>query len=74
MVTINQLAALAASIADKCITIRHVPGPLGVRGRRSDNQLIFKKLQWKPSRPLEEGVRRTYAWIEEQVRLRRKIA
>jgi nucleoside-diphosphate-sugar epimerase len=74
MVTINQLAALAARIADKRITIRHVPGPLGVRGRRSDNQLIFKKLQWKPSRPLEEGVRRTYAWIEEQVRLRRKIA
>jgi nucleoside-diphosphate-sugar epimerase len=74
MVTINQLAALTARIADKRITIRHVPGPLGVRGRRSDNQLIFKKLQWKPSRPLEVGVRRTYAWIEEQVRLRRKIA
>ena len=72
MVTINQLAALAARIADKRITIRHVAGPLGVRGRRSDNQLIFKKLQWKPSRPLEYGIRRTYAWIEEQVRLRRK--
>ena len=72
MVTINQLAALAARIADKRITIRHVPGPLGVRGRRSDNQLIYKKLQWKPSRPLEYGIRRTYAWIEEQVRLRRK--
>jgi nucleoside-diphosphate-sugar epimerase len=72
MVTINQLAALAARIADKRVTIRHVPGPLGVRGRRSDNQLIFKKLQWKPSRPLEYGMRRTYAWIEEQVRLRRK--
>ena len=72
MVTINQLAALAARIADKRITIRHIPGPLGVRGRRSDNQLIFKKLQWKPSRPLEYGIRRTYAWIEEQVRLRRK--
>ena len=65
MVTINQLAALAARIADKRITIRHIPGPLGVRGRRSDNQLIFKKLQWKPSRPLEYGIRRTYAWIEE---------
>jgi GDP-D-mannose 3',5'-epimerase len=72
MVTINQLAALAARIADKRITLRHVPGPLGVRGRRSDNQLIFKKLQWRPSRPLEYGIRRTYTWIEEQVRLRRK--
>jgi nucleoside-diphosphate-sugar epimerase len=74
MVTINQLAALAARIADKRVTIHHVPGPLGVRGRRSDNQLIYKKLQWKPSRSLEYGIRRTYAWIEEQVRLRRKTA
>jgi GDP-D-mannose 3',5'-epimerase len=74
MVTINQLAALAAGIADKRITIRHIPGPLGVRGRRSDNELIFKKLGWKPSRPLEYGIRRTYAWIEEQVRLKRKAA
>jgi nucleoside-diphosphate-sugar epimerase len=72
MVTINQLATLAARVADKRIAIRHIPGPLGVRGRRSDNQLIFKKLQWKPSRPLEYGIRRTYGWIEEQVRLRRK--
>jgi nucleoside-diphosphate-sugar epimerase len=72
MVTINQLAELAARIADKRITVRHVPGPQGVRGRRSDNQLVLKKLGWKPSRPLEEGMRRTYTWIEEQVRLRGK--
>jgi nucleoside-diphosphate-sugar epimerase len=74
MVTINQLAALAARIAGKRITIRHIPGPLGVRGRRSDNDLVYKKLNWKPARPLEEGMRRTYAWIEEQVRLGRKRA
>jgi nucleoside-diphosphate-sugar epimerase len=74
MVTINQLAALAARIAGKRITIRHIPGPLGVRGRRSDNDLVYKKLNWKPARPLEEGMRRTYAWIEDQVRLRRKRA
>jgi nucleoside-diphosphate-sugar epimerase len=72
MVTINQLVALVARIASKRITVRHVPGPLGVRGRRSDNQLVLKKLQWKPGRPLEEGIRRTYSWIEEQVRLQRK--
>jgi nucleoside-diphosphate-sugar epimerase len=72
MVTINQLVALVARIASKRITVRHVPGPLGVRGRRSDNQLVLKKLQWKPGRPLEEGIRRTYSWIEEQIRLRRK--
>jgi nucleoside-diphosphate-sugar epimerase len=69
MVTIDQLATLAARIAGKGVTLRHVPGPQGVRGRRSDNRLIFDKLGWRPSRSLEEGMRRTYAWIEEQVRL-----
>jgi GDP-D-mannose 3',5'-epimerase len=74
MVTINQLAALAARIANKRITVRHVPGPQGVRGRRSDNDLVFRKLKWKPSLPLAEGMRRTYSWIEDQVRLQRKTA
>jgi nucleoside-diphosphate-sugar epimerase len=67
MVTINQLAELAARIADKKVTLRHVPGPQGVRGRRSDNRLVFEKLNWKPSQPLEDGMRRTYAWIKGQV-------
>jgi nucleoside-diphosphate-sugar epimerase len=72
MVTINQLVELVARVANKRVSVRHIPGPLGVRGRRSDNALVLKKLQWKPSRPLEEGIRRTYGWIEEQVRLHRK--
>ena len=67
MVTINQLAEMAMRIAGKHIRIRHIPGPLGVRGRNSDNRLISEKLCWAPGRPLEDGLRSTYRWIESQV-------
>ena len=67
MVTINQLALLIAEVADKKIAIHHIDGPLGVRGRNSDNRLIQEKLGWKPVQPLRVGVERTYAWINEQV-------
>jgi GDP-D-mannose 3',5'-epimerase len=46
----------------------HIPGPTGVRGRNSDNHLIREKLGWAPSRPLIEGLEKTYAWIGQQVR------
>jgi len=68
MVTINQLAELAMDIAGKQLRVRHIPGPLGVRGRNSDNRLIGEKLGWKPSRPLREGLAKTYDWISQQVR------
>jgi GDP-D-mannose 3',5'-epimerase len=74
MVTINQLAGLVAKIAGKQISIRHISGPLGVRGRNSDNHLIGEKLGWRPSRPLAEGLQKTYAWISEQVASRRLVA
>jgi len=45
-----------------------VPGPLGVRGRNSDNRLIYEKLGLKPTEPLYEGLKKTYPWIEEQVK------
>ena len=67
MVTINQLAEMAMEIAGKKLSIRHIPGPLGVRGRNSDNRLIGERLQWKPSRPLREGLEQSYAWIDAQV-------
>jgi nucleoside-diphosphate-sugar epimerase len=67
MVTINQLAGLIMDIAGKKLSIRHIKGPLGVRGRNSDNGLICEKLGWKPSRPLREGLERTYAWVSERV-------
>ena len=47
-------------------TLRHVEGPLGVRGRNSDNRLIREKLGWEPNRPLREGLTKTYAWISQQ--------
>lgn len=67
MVTINQLAAMVADIAGKRLRIRHIPGPLGVRGRRSDNELIRRSLGWAPSGRLRDGLEKTYAWIEDQV-------
>ena len=68
MVTINQLATMIMDIAGKKLSIKHIPGPLGVRGRNSDNRLIREKLGWAPSRPLREGLEKTYHWIEEQAR------
>jgi len=68
MVTINQLAAVIAEIAEKKLTIRHIPGPLGVRGRNSDNRLIHEVLRWSPSRPLREGLETTYRWIDTLVK------
>ena len=68
MVTINQLAEMAMDIAGKHLTIKHIPGPLGVRGRNSDNNLIEKKIGWKPSKSLKDGMIKTYKWIEQQVK------
>ena len=68
MVTINQLVDMVADVAGKKIEKKHIAGPLGVRGRNSDNALIRSKLGWAPSTKLREGIEKTYAWIETQVR------
>lgn len=68
MVTINELADMIARIAGIEITKKHVTGPQGVRGRNSDNTRLRQVLQWEPAISLEEGLARTYAWIEDQVR------
>ena len=67
MVSINQLVDTAAKVAGKEITKNHIDGPLGVRGRNSNNDLIREKLGWDYSQTLEEGIRKTYTWIEEQI-------
>lgn len=67
MVTIDQLTDMVAAVAGVKITKKHVPGPQGVRGRNSDNTLLRQVLHWEPAVSLEEGVRRTYLWIERQV-------
>jgi GDP-D-mannose 3',5'-epimerase len=68
LVTINQLADIVSGIAGVTLAKRHVPGPQGVRGRNSDNTKLREVLGWEPQISLEEGLRRTYVWIEEQVR------
>jgi GDP-D-mannose 3',5'-epimerase len=67
MVTINQLAEMTMEIAGKQLRIRHIDGPLCVRGRNSDNRLLRQRLGWAPSAPLRQGLEITYRWIEEQV-------
>ena len=71
MVTINQLVDTAAKVADKSVIKNHIDGPLGVRGRNSNNDLIRKELGWDYSQTLEEGIRKTYAWISEQIKLQK---
>jgi GDP-D-mannose 3',5'-epimerase len=79
MVTINQLAEMAISIAGKNISIHNIGGqefidkygfkcPTGVRGRNSDNKLYREKIGWEVSLPLIEGMKKTFSWINEQVK------
>ena len=72
MVSINQLAKMAMDIAGKKQSIMHISGPLGVRGRNSDNTLIYEKLDWKPNWSLRKGMETTYKWIAEQVAKRER--
>jgi nucleoside-diphosphate-sugar epimerase len=67
MVTINQMAEMIMKIAGKKLTIKHIPGPMGVRGRNSDNKLLRKELGWEPSQTLSAGLSKTYPWISGQL-------
>jgi GDP-D-mannose 3', 5'-epimerase len=67
MVTINRLAEIIMDVAGKKVALKHIPGPLGVRGRNSDNRLVREKLNWEPKLPLRDGIATTYAWISKQV-------
>ncbi|RPI57419.1 MAG: NAD-dependent epimerase/dehydratase family protein [Chloroflexi bacterium] len=69
-VTVNELADLIAAAAGIEVVKKHVPGPQGVRGRNSDNTRLREVLRWEPQVSLEEGLARTYRWIEDQVRAR----
>ena len=66
MVTINQLVDIACSIEGKPLSKMHIPGPLGVRGRNSNNDLVKEKLDWDYSMSLREGIEKTYNWIKGQ--------
>ena len=67
MVTINQLVDTAAKVANKTVEKNHIDGPLGVRGRNSNNDVIRRELGWDYSQTLEEGIAKTYSWILGQI-------
>jgi nucleoside-diphosphate-sugar epimerase len=70
MVSINRMVDIIKEIANKPeVSIKHVSGPLGVRGRTSDNRLIKEKLNWAPDYPLRKGLEKTYSWINGQITL-----
>ncbi len=71
MVSINQLARMCMEVAGKNLEIKHIPGPEGVRGRNSDNALLRDKIGYDPTAPLVEGIGKTYAWIDVQVKEKR---
>ena len=70
MVTINQLVDTAAKVSGKVVEKNHIDGPLGVRGRNSNNDVVRKELGWDYSQTLEEGIQKTYTWIESQIKVR----
>lgn len=67
MISINDLARMVIEISGKNLTINNIPGPTGVRGRNSHNELIWKELNWKPSQPLRIGIEKLYKWVEQEV-------
>ncbi|MCB0641117.1 MAG: NAD-dependent epimerase/dehydratase family protein [Phaeodactylibacter sp.] len=74
MVSINELVDIIADASGKTINKKHIEGPQGVRGRNSDNALIYEKLGWKPTEPLKDGIARTYNWILEQIKASKTVA
>jgi GDP-D-mannose 3', 5'-epimerase len=66
MISINDFAKMIIGISGKNLSIKNIPGPLGVRGRNSDNRLIKEKLDWEPTMPLKDGITKTYKWITQQ--------
>jgi nucleoside-diphosphate-sugar epimerase len=67
MISINQLVEIVMRIAGKHLTVNHIAGPIGVRGRNSDNRLVEERLGWKPAQSWKAGLEKTYSWVAEQV-------
>ena len=73
LISINELADIISNIAKIKIARKHIDGPQGVRGRNSDNTLLEKITNWNPKITLEEGLRQTYNWIEDQVKIKHEF-
>ena len=69
MVSINKLVEIVSKVAEKKLKIKNIDGPLGDRGRNSDNELIRTELNWDYKMKLEEGIKKTYKWIESQINI-----
>ena len=67
MIAINDLAQMVIDISGKQLIIKNIPGPVGVRGRNSDNKLYKEKVGWEPTQPLYNGIVKTFEWINKQV-------
>ncbi len=67
MISINDFANMIIQLSGKKLNIKNIPGPLGVRGRKSDNKLIKEKLNWEPSNKLIKGIKNTFEWIQKQI-------
>lgn len=67
MIAINDYARMIADIAGKDIAIKNIPGPIGVRGRNSDNRLVLEKTGWQPQLTLRQGTERLFNWVKAQV-------
>ena len=67
MVDMNEFADIAMSFEGKKLPIKHIPGPMGVRGRNSDNTMIKDRLGWAPSIAIRDGLKKTHAWIKTQI-------
>lgn len=64
MISINDFTKMIIKISGKNINIKNIDGPLGVRGRNSDNKLIKELLEWEPTEKLETGIKKLYKWLE----------
>jgi nucleoside-diphosphate-sugar epimerase len=67
MISINDLVLLIATLTNKTVTVKNIPGPVGVMGRISDNTLINEVIGWKPAEDLESGLVKTYHWINGEI-------
>eukprot|EP01084_Bolivina_argentea_P266621 452259_1 len=71
MIDMNDLLLLACSFGNKKVNLKHIPGPEGVRGRNSNNDLIKQVLNWTPPTGLRDGLKKTYDWIAQQIQQKR---
>jgi len=74
MIKINDLAQMVIDISGKNLTINNIPGPVGVRGRNSDNKVYRENVGWEPTQSLKDGIKKTYSWIKSQVESRYEMS